>query len=169
MKTTSLSERQVSVLMNVGRSIAEAIPEFRGRTPADIATAAYQAYSAAVALQLPAVSRLPAQEPANRSRRKRRKAVKKVASKPEAKPLLTPEAASKRAKIVKILKGSNGHMPASAIAEKTGISGQGLGPVLNKMCGEGLISRKKVDGENLWGSKPSKSLNGKAHQPPAPN
>jgi predicted transcriptional regulator len=56
-------------------------------------------------------------------------------------------------------------MPASGIAEKLGISGQGLGPVLNKMFTDGNITKKEVDGSFVWGPK-GRHLNGKAVHAP---
>lgn len=149
--------------MNVGRAVDAALSEFRGRTPAEIATAAHQAYSSMQSLQLPSLpAPPPAVKPAREKRRKVKSKAKPAASAKSTK--VTYEADGKAVRIVKILSGANNPLPAREIAAKLDISGQGLGPILHKMSVEGMITRKKSDGEILWGSK--SKLNGKSHAQP---
>lgn len=154
MKQISLSERQTNVLMSLGRAVDDALTEFRGRTPADVATAAHSAYTSMLALQLPSPARALTDGPVPVRRKKRAKGKAKKASKVVAK-------SDRTVSIISVLSKSKEPLPASGIAEKLGIPGQGLGPVLNKMFTDGAISKKEVDGAFVWGAK-GKHLNGKA-------
>jgi len=158
MKQISLSERQTNVLMSLGRAVDDALAEFRGRTPADVATAAHSAYTSMLALQLPSPARAltdgRGDGPAPVRRKKRAKGKAKKASKVVSK-------SDRTVSIISVLSKSKEPLPASGIAEKLGIPGQGLGPVLNKMFTDGAISKKEVDGAFVWGAK-GKHMNGKA-------
>ena len=159
MKQIALSERQMNSLMNVGRALDEAIVEFRGKTPAEIATAAHAAYSSMLSLQVASPGPAPVKAPVRRKRR-----AKKAA---KAKPATTVAVKSDKATdIMSVLKKAKEPMPASAIAEKLGTSGQGLGPVLNKLHTDGEITKKTVDGSYVWGPKGMSKLNGKAVHAP---
>lgn len=57
-----------------------------------------------------------------------------------------------------VLSKARAPMPASEIAEKLNIPGQGLGPVLNMLHDQGDVTKKEKDGIKLWGPK----LNGKS-------
>jgi len=157
MKQVTLSERQMNVLMSLGKAVDDALTEFRGRTPADVATAAHSAYSSMLALQLPSPAlAAPSAAPA---RRKKAKGKAKKATKTAT----TAKSPDRTVSIISVLNKSKAPLPASGIAEKLGIPGQGLGPVLNKMFTDGSITKKEVDGAFVWGSKGR--LNGKASHP----
>lgn len=155
MKTTSLTERQMNTLLTLGKAVDDALTEFRGRTPADVATAAHQAYSLMASLQLPSPGLV---SPAPKAR-KRAKSKKKPATK--AKTVKATD--DKSVSIMEVLRKAKKPILASEISEKTGIPGQGLGPTLRMMADKGEIVKKAVDGNTLWGSK---VLNGKAVHAP---
>jgi len=153
MKQVTLSERQMSVLMSLGKVVDDALTEFRGRTPAEVATAAHSAYTSMLALQLPSPAlATPSAAP---KRRKKAKGKAKKASKAS-----TTTKSDRTVSIISVLSRAKSPLPASGIAEKLGIPGQGLGPVLNKMFTDGSITKKEVDGSFVWGTK--SRLNGKA-------
>lgn len=160
MKQVSLSERQMNVLMTLGKAVADALTEFRGRNPADVATAAHSAYTSMLALQLPSPgTSAPVKAPV------RRKAKAKGKVKKASKTATVVKGSDRTVSIMSVLSKAKEPLPASGIAEKLGVPGQGLGPVLNKMFTDGVITKKEVDGSFVWGSKPSK-LNGKAVHAP---
>lgn len=153
MKQVTLSERQMNVLMSLGKAVDDALTEFRGRTPADVAMAAHSAYSSMLALQLPSPGSLAAPAPVRKKPKAKGKA--KKASK-----TVTTAKSDRTVSIISVLNKAKEPLPASGIAEKLGISGQGLGPVLNKMFTDGSITKKKVDDVLVWGAK--SRLNGKS-------
>jgi hypothetical protein len=156
MKQVSLSERQMNVLMNLGRALDAALIEFRGKTVSEVATVAHTAYSSMIALQMPTITApVMAGTAVVRKRAKRSKKTKKST----AKTVKTASSSDKTISILSVLNRSKKLIPASEISSKTGIPGQGLGPTLNMMFGNGDIVKKAVDGDIMWGPK---ALNGKA-------
>lgn len=155
MKNVKLTDRQMTVLMNLGQAVDDALIEFRGRTVAEVSAAAHQAFASMTALRLPAPAVPAAKAPV---RRKRRKAAKKAAAKKAAaKPAV--KADGKAQKVMKVISGLTSPVPASEIAEKMRVSGQGLGPVLNMLHTDGHIVKREKDGIKMWGPK----LNGKSN------
>lgn len=160
MKKSILTERQTVALMNLGRAVDEALAEFPDRNAADVSSAAHQAYSSMLGLAAPTAK--PAKSaPQKRAKAKPRKARPAAKAKAKAKPAQSASAPPKSDKVVKILnvlQKAKAPMPASEISEKTGIPGQGLGPVLHMMFGAGNITKKEVEGVKVWGAK----MNGKS-------
>lgn len=153
MKKSILTERQAAALMNLGRAVDEALTEFPDRSAADVSSAAHQAYSSMLGLVVPAAK---PDKPAPRKRAKAKPRKARAATK--AKPVSTPPKSDKVVKILHVLQKAKAPMAASEIAEKTGIPGQGLGPVLHMMFGAGNITKKEVEGIKVWGAK----MNGKS-------
>lgn len=155
MKKSILTERQTAALMNLGRAVDEALTEFPDRNAADVSSAAHQAYSSMLGLAGPTAK--PA-KPAPRKRAKAKPKKTRVAAKAKPAQASTPPKSDKVVKILNVLQKAKAPMPASEIAEKTGIPGQGLGPVLHMMFGAGNITKKEVEGIKVWGAK----MNGKS-------
>lgn len=161
MKQVVLSERQMSVLMNLGRALDDALTEFRGKTVNEVATVAHSAYSSMTALQLPSLTAPSAAVKAPARKRAKKRKTAKVKAK-TAKTSVTVKSDDRTVRIISVLNKAKEALPASGIAEKLGISGQGLGPILNKMHGDGVITKREVDGSFMWGPKPGSKLNGKS-------
>jgi hypothetical protein len=111
-----------------------------------------------LSLQLPSPARSLGDGPSPVRRKKRSKGKAKKAAKVTAK-------SDRTVSIISVLSKAKAPLPASGIAEKLGIPGQGLGPVLNKMFTDGSITKKEVDGAFVWGTK--SRLNGKPGHPHA--
>lgn len=152
MNKVQLTDKQMGQLVNLGRTVDEALADFPGRTAADVAQAAHSAYLSLRALQHPAAApKATVAKPKTKAKTKQKQKQPKKA---------VGSTGERSASIIAVIGKSKKPMTAGDIAKQLEIPSQGLGPVLNKMHNDGLLSKKKVDDSTtLWGSK---ALNGKS-------